>query len=558
MISSSVGIDALKMMRVTRRRHRVADLEWFEALYRVYLAAFIGGGAILFLSGLVGDAPLSSHQLSDLSRHGPSYVGVVMALSIFMGGRSGANGGPVSVEDAEVRHVLLAPVPRAAVLRRPAVQRLRSAAFMGVVVGGTVGQLVGRRAGTHISPLLEWIFWGALAGAVISSSFVAMALVVHETGVHRSVVSALAGALLAWQIWSAADRGATVGPFTFVGRLALAPLDNEVWGIVGAVVVLALAVVGIFGVHRLSLEALASRSALVTQLKFAVTMQDLRTVVLLRRQLSSEHPRARAWVGLPALARRHAIVARGLRGLTRFPARRIGRMTLTASAAAAGMVFVWRGTTPFVAVTGILLFVLGLDLVEPLSQEVDQPDRCDSVPLDRGVLYARHVIAPVIASVPFLLIGIVVAFVLESSATTITLGVLVGLPAVLAGIAGAVISVVKGAPDPASNATQGLALPPEMSGIGTVVRTVWPPTVAVLGTTPLIAARFAHEHGDHVIGSAVRGTVGVGFMLVLVVGWVQQRDAIRAWFRNMQVESRNSSAPGVVMVDSNHETEGRQ
>ena len=59
MSSQSLGIDALYAMRTERRKHRVADMDWFEALYRVYISAFLGGGAILFLSGVISDQPLS-------------------------------------------------------------------------------------------------------------------------------------------------------------------------------------------------------------------------------------------------------------------------------------------------------------------------------------------------------------------------------------------------------------------------------------------------------------------------------------------------------------------
>jgi hypothetical protein len=55
---------------------------------------------------------------------------------------------------------------------------------------------------------------------------------------------------------------------------------------VGVLVVIILTAVSLLVVGRFSLEALARRSALVSQMKFAVTLQDVRTVVLLRRQLS--------------------------------------------------------------------------------------------------------------------------------------------------------------------------------------------------------------------------------------------------------------------------------
>ena len=53
--------------------------------------------------------------------------------------------------------------------------------------------------------------------------------------------------------------------------------------------------------QQTSLDALARRSSLVAQLRFAVTMQDLRTVILLRRQLNQEQTRGSPWVKVPAV-----------------------------------------------------------------------------------------------------------------------------------------------------------------------------------------------------------------------------------------------------------------
>ena len=53
-------------------------------------------------------------------------------------------------------------------------------------------------------------------------------------------------------------------------------------------------IVGVCMLQQTSLDALARRSSLVAQLRFAVTMQDLRTVILLRRQLNQEQTRGRS------------------------------------------------------------------------------------------------------------------------------------------------------------------------------------------------------------------------------------------------------------------------
>ena len=132
-------------MRRTRRVRRLGSLEWFEVAYRVYLAALVGGGVVLWLSGLVSDEPASAAQVAWLNEHGPAVIGVGAALAIALGLRSGSDGGPISIEPPDVRHLLLAPVPRRDVLMLPVVQRLRSLTFVGALVGLVAGQLAARR-----------------------------------------------------------------------------------------------------------------------------------------------------------------------------------------------------------------------------------------------------------------------------------------------------------------------------------------------------------------------------------------------------------------------------
>src|SRR6185503_7672793 len=79
-----------------------------------------------------------------------------------------------------------------------------------------------------------------------------------------------------------------IAPSTWIGALALLPLHSLVplavviAGLVCAVAVPTAALVAIGGT---SLEPLEQRSALTSQMRFAASMQDMRTVVLLHRQL---------------------------------------------------------------------------------------------------------------------------------------------------------------------------------------------------------------------------------------------------------------------------------
>jgi hypothetical protein len=531
--SATIGIDALRAMRSDRRKHRVEDMDWFEALYRVYLAAFLGLGAIFFLSGLVGDAAFTSADLVNIHTHSPHVVGLAAALAVFIGLRSGANGGPLAVEDAEVRHVLMAPISHAQVLRHPAIQRLRTFAFAGALTGGIANQLLGRRVPNHPS-LGLFALYGAIAGAIIGVLFMVSALLAHGLGLARWMSTAIATLLLGWQIAVTFGDTNIAGPFDVVGSVALGWSRVKVFDAVGVLVILVLTAVSISLVGRFSLEALARRSALVSQMKFAVTLQDVRTVVLLRRQLSQEHMRVKPWVKVPRVLRRDVVVGRGFRSMMHFPLRRIIRMKLLVIAAAGALVLAWRGTTPMVVPAGLALFVLGLDVVEPLSQEVDQPDRTDALPVERGLIMTKHLIVPAIASLLFLPAGVITVLVLEPGASSVGYAVLLGIIALWGGVAGATINSVKGAPDPLSGANQGLALPPEVSGMGTVIRSGWPPVVSILACLPVLALRYGVEQQTDILGNTLRATGGVVILLVLVAGWVRQRDAILAYFRTLK------------------------
>ena len=149
---------ALADLRSARRRKRVADIHWIDALYQVYLAALVSLAAVLLLSSWIGGERLGPLRTAQVLHDGPDIVGVGVALAILIGLRSGARGGPLAIEPADARHVLLAPIDRALALRSPALHQLRFAAFVAVVVGGIGGQLAVRRLGDE--PVL-WILSGA-------------------------------------------------------------------------------------------------------------------------------------------------------------------------------------------------------------------------------------------------------------------------------------------------------------------------------------------------------------------------------------------------------------
>ena len=535
--SDSTG-DPVRSLRRTRQRNRLAELEWFEALYRVYLAAFVFGGGILFLSGLVPDEPVSDSAAADVWSRGAGWLGLAGVLAVAMGLRSGSRGGPLSVEEADVRHLLLAPVDRRRTLTRPAFQRLRTIVFGGAGVGAVAGQLAGRRLPGSAA---AWLFSGAAWGALVAALFVGTALVAHAIRLRGYVASLVGLVLIAWQFYSALEPGnspswSVHGPADSIGGLALWGWRSRAVELVPVGVALVIVVVGFLLLGRFSLEALSRRSSLVTQLRFAVTMQDLRTVTLLRRQLGQERTRTRPWIRLRRTSRLAVPWRRGWHGILRFPASRWARILVLAIVSGLCGAAVLNGTTAAVVGIGLATFILGLELSEPLAQEVDQGDRTDSYPMVRGRLYISLLASSIVLAVPVAAISALVMSLIEPDLwPTATI---VAIPMVVAGMAGAAINIIGGAPDPLSSSTQQNLMPPEVAGTASVIKSVWPLVVSTVGGLPLMAARDSSVKGRLPEAMALRVSIAVILLTGLVAGWLRHRDGIRLWFNNAAAESR--------------------
>jgi hypothetical protein len=529
-------VHALRDLRRARRARRLGDLEWFDIAYRVYLAAFFGGGAVIVVSDLVGDAGVSPGRAVDLFDVAPGALGLLVVAAVALGMRSGADGGPIAVEAGDVRHVLLAPVSRRLVLARPLAQRARSLMFGGAVVAAIAGQLAAQRLPGSPS---AWAAGGAVAGAATAVCFVAVATITHALGLGRAVASALGAALVAAQV--AALRSGVAGPGDPIGHLAILGWDRDpvrgptlgavdpVMIVAGVAVPVVLLAVAFVLVGRLRIEALVRRGALVSQLRFAVTVQDLRTVIVLRRQLRSETPRSRPWLrlgrGNALMTGRLAVVVagarRGLHGLVRTPAARLLRMLVLAIGAGLAAHVVLEGTTPMLVIAGLLAFLLGLDSLEPLSQEIDHPTITDGFPLERGALHVGLLLVPAMTVVPYALgaAAVVAVAAPERAGAAFVLAV----PLALVGLAGAVVAVVR---DGSSVGSGGPSMvPPEFAGFGTAMRTVVPVAVSMLATVPLLALR-----AEPTAESVGRSLVGSVLVVGSVVWWVRRRDGWgRAW-----------------------------
>lgn len=516
---------ALGDWRQFRRRKRVADIHWIDAFYQAYLTGIIGLIAVAVASSLVGDDVATPEQVRRVLEHGPGWLGGIAAFALALGLRSGSRGGPLALERAEVRHVLLAPVDRTTALRGPALRQLRFLAFVGLLVGGIAGDLANKRLP---GATLEWVAVGALGGLTIVGLSVGAALVAGGLRVPRWVASLL-GLLL---IGAAVADGTYVlagSPTSPFGHLLLWPLRFEWLGVLPVLLALGLVAWGLVLLGRASLEAADRRSTLVGQLRFAATMQDLRTVIVLRRQLAMELPRLRPWVRLRVRGTGHwPVFVRGLRGLLRWPAARMARLALLGGVAGLALRGAWSGTTPLVLLAGVAMFLAGLDAVESLAQEVDHPSRRDASPLEAPAIHLLHVPIGFVAMLVTAAIAGLTAAMAGPGQLPAGLAALVVLPLALGGLGGALVSVLAG---PVSMSEGWSLAPPEAQGMRLAFRTAWPPGVAVIGATPVLLARAAVEDGRTAIAGAQPLVVAVVILFAVICGWVRVREDIAAWWK---------------------------
>jgi hypothetical protein len=520
---------ALRDLRRARNLRHREDFDWVETLYRVYVT-FLSAVALVWLSASrVTDAAARGDGLADIRDHGAAVLGLAVAFLVALGLRSGSRGGPLSLEAADVRLVLLAPIGRRVALRAPALRQLRSAAFGGLCVGVVVGNLAGQRLPGEFA---GWVVAGAGFGLLAGVLPAGAALVACGYRLGRPVASGLGAAVLAW---SAADvaLGAATSPLTRVGRIALAALPDEVSGgsagggsvtvaiVVGVVLAGAVLAVAAVRLGDMSLEAAEHRGRMAAQLRFALSLQDLRAVVLLRRRLAAEEPRPRPWLRLEGRAwgagRSDGVSAavrrRGLQSLLRWPATRILRVValgIVAGFAAAGA---WKGTTPLVIVAGAALFVAALDALEPLAQEMDHPARRDSFPIAPGRMATAALAVPAAALALTTAVGVGIAVaVLGLPAGPILIAV---IPAAAGAVAGGAASLIL---EPVSAAELMSRYPvPEAAGPVLVARLGFAPGLAMSGWLPLLAGRAALNEGFSPGGAVFQSGVALVGISVLVV-----------------------------------------
>ena len=293
----------------------------------------------------------------------------------------------------------------------------------------------------------------------------------------------------------------------------------------GRAPLLVLPLIGIYTCGGTGLEAAKRRAGLQAQLRFAATLYDVRTVILLRRQLAQELSRNKPWVRLPMRKGiRFAPIRRGLQGLMRWPGSRIIRLFGLGAVAGFACLGAWNGVKPLILVAGgamssrrsmpwsrrrketIRIWVDRFRSSRDGSGYVTWSCRCSSC-CSVGLFGA-------LAIMPF-----------GDPNTIMDVTAALFPCAVLASVCGAALSVTG---EPAfAVAMRSPSL--EMMGMHMMFLITWPPAVAIIGVAPLPAGISAFEEGADVAASIAGWAVPVLMLDVFIMMWLLVKDSIKAW-----------------------------
>ncbi len=506
-----------RALRGARRKHYLSESDWVDSLYKAYVTVVLAGLALFYATVALGTTEVGAHTLGTIEQRGPGVLGLGIAVLVALGLRSGARGGPLAPEPADVMYLLLAPIPRATVLRGAAVRQLRGVMLVPAIAGGVAGSVAsGKLGGTRA----EWIIAGAAFGVLTALTVWGAALVASglRLTVRRGNVIALV--VVAWSVVDVVAHTATA-PTAQIARVAFLPITWSWLAVVGVAVALAVVAAGLALVGNVSLEPLRRRARLVGELRFAATLQDMRSVIVLHRELAQELPRSRPWWQVRG-ERGGPCWQRDWRGLARWPAGRAVRVIVLSAVAGLACVGIWNGTYAFVILAGFAVFLAATDAVEGLAQETDHPLRPALYPVRWGDLVLAHLIAPACLLIGVGVIGFLVFGGVSSTGTgaAFAVGAIVLIPAAVAGATGAAISVVLGAPPPTLFLDIGF---PEFTTLWLIIRQTLAPLLVMTAFVPIA---FAHDAFTKGTSPSAAAATSVLLPLALIAGattWLRSR-----------------------------------
>lgn len=517
-MTQAVGVEALADLSRARRRHFVENIDFINAIYKAYIvgAALLVGGSILV--GFAQSAPLGSQAQRSLVHYGPAVVGLFYGLAIFAGFRSGSKGGPLALQGADVRMILLSSVPRARFLRTRAMSQVKSFVPGALLIGGLVGGVAHRALG---QPTARPVVESSLMALVIVVAFFGTGYLTSGLQLNKWIATAVGLVFVAWPLGDLYE-----GTETFPGGRLAYPLFHQSGfslALLAALGAGVLFVLGILLISGLSLEMLDRRARLIGTLRFAATTRDIRSVILLRRQLSGEKARSGRTVvsGIGFGDSSTAVIAkRSLESILRWPIERVLRFLVLALIAGLSAREMWAGSLLPLGVATVALFIGATDLLEPLSQVADHPDGIVHVGIPLWRVESRLLLVPFIGMVIFVLLGTLASLPFANSTVAVHLGLISAVPLAASSTTGAAVAILR-----KRGSAGSTLLMPEVVAITSVIVELIPFIIVGSGFIAIVNSYNLHDLNRALVDTTAISAASFSLLLPLAAWtWIRRRN----------------------------------
>lgn len=401
-------------------------------------------------------------------------IGLALIAMISAGLRSGARGGPMNVDAAEVYQWWLGPLPRRTAMSRPLGRAAAAWSFTGAAFGAGAASL------TIASPIgsTSWIT-ALMTGAAVGAAAAGAALWVFGHSFEARSLETASFVMVTIGLLEAANRSEWL-PTTWIG----AAISNGQAGYTGIVSVLVAGALTLaLGARTApggSTERMLKRAQLVQQMRLAAIVQDLRMYVLLRRRLSQDIPRHWPVFRLQGGLKGQPTLRRALQSLLRWPMSRLSHCVALAVAGGALLAGYEGGPGVLLALASAAMWAIGLEITESLAQDVDRGQILSMT--DRQ--HARHLLVAFVLALPLVAVTTCVYALVAGAEATVGVAIVPSIAA-SAVVSGTITAVRQ--PDYETLADPALLVAPEVAGINAATTLLLPMGVASLGFLPLVS-----------------------------------------------------------------------
>ncbi len=370
------------------------------------LTVVVKGYFIVAIVGIIVDLITNSSVLikidkpftSSFIRYIPTITLLIYTAALSVGLSAGAKGGPITVFRSEMRLVFLSGTDHPELLRRKYLKLVFLRSYVSILVGIVIGALLYHlNNGYKLLPAVAM----AIIAFTASNIYIGASIVGNLTRIRPEFVYLVSiAAAIGTYLFTVTSNVSAIANLGGVSLFAVGRYPSE--ALVIPIFALATVAAGFLLVARFELEPIERRSELISKLRFAVALRDIRGVISLSRALGDGGytPRRLPQILMNLTMRpRRSATYLSFSNFYNWRLRRYIRLVLTVTISVYAIdLSIARATVDgLIALPFVVL--AGLEMSDTVGSLVDHPNQFINYPVEDGWLLSRSLLFPAVALV---------------------------------------------------------------------------------------------------------------------------------------------------------------